>query len=479
MQEQMDGLTVLRDKAHGRHYVASRAFRPGELVLACRPDVWATLWPSPLQISLPTAAELAVLQRNPGVQVLRRDAASEGGEGSGGVFALLAAAWLLSIRALLTHGTPTWARLMTLDDNSTLRTRDETAVVQYFARALHAALEDASGPSEAEVARLLGAILVNGFGTRSNPTEAAPDGLGLFVSASLFNHSCAPNAIADFFCSGPADAVSIRALTPIAVGEPVLIAYCDTIEPRYYRRRQLLLSKGFACRCTRCEDPTDSGTFGSAIRCAGCTRGWQTEQVHEGLWVCSACGATTAEHEVWEWDRRLRARLTAVQLEPHAEKGPSQAGNRSAYSQIITDALERCHPNHAIVVQALVSALSAAKPVDGPSLEGPSVESAQETIIAAEQALGALERTAPPFDAQKADVLFQLGAARHVLARALSERAPVEEERTALFEAASVLQRALAQFRVCNGNDSAGARASHVLASVCLRAAQALSERRR
>lgn len=457
----MDGLVVRRDDT-GRHYAAARGYERGQLVLASRPDVWAPLWPSPLHVSKPTPAELAVLRRNPGVRVVSRAGSDEGG---GEVFALLAAAWLLAIRALLAHGTPTWARLMSLDDNERLRVPADAAVVRQFARVLCAALDDARGPTEAEAARLLGAILVNGFGTRSAPTEPAPDGLGLFVDLALFNHACAPNAIADFCCAGPADAVSVRALAPIAAGKPVLIAYLDTSEPRYFRRRQLSASKSFACRCARCEDPTDGDLFGSALQCRACARGWQREQVRadgavgDGSWLCGACGTSTAEREVWAWDARLREKLAAAQQ----GDGPSS----EAYAQVVAEALEWCHPNHAIVVQALVAAVRAHGSA-GPDLE--------RTVCAAEIALAALERTAPPFDAQRADVLFQMGAARHELALAARARGHADVERSELLEAASALQRALAQFRVCCGEQSAGSRASHALAGVCLHAAFALKK---
>ncbi|KAG8457357.1 hypothetical protein KFE25_014086 [Diacronema lutheri] len=487
------GLAVRSHEVEGRHYAAVRGFVPGEVLLTAPLDVCAALWPSPLHVSRPTAAELAILRRNPGVQLVRSNARTEGGGGE--VFTLLAAAWLLAIRALLMHGTPTWARLMSLDDNARLRGAADAAVVHHFATQLHAALDDESGPTLGEVARLLGAILVNVFGTRSTPREPAPDGLALVVAASLFNHSCEPNAIVDLDGAREdgggalSGAMSVRALAPIAQGEPVLVAYVDTIEPRYHRRRQLAKSKNFECACARCADPTDGGRFASAVRCRACARGWQLEQLWssaagDGEWLCAACGARTPERDVRAWDAAMRARLDALLAAPAKSSGAVDDSARAgeAYAQLVADALEWCHPNHAIVVQALVAAVReharAAAPAEAAAADAApasALAAAERVIRAAERALGALERTAPPYDAQKADVLFQIGCARHALARATRGRVPAATERAALLDAAAALRGALAQFRVCGGDACAGSRASHALAGACLRATHALN----
>eukprot|EP00302_Diacronema_sp_CCMP2436_P046554 CAMPEP_0180111656 /NCGR_PEP_ID=MMETSP0985-20121206/35756_1 /TAXON_ID=483367 /ORGANISM="non described non described, Strain CCMP 2436" /LENGTH=445 /DNA_ID=CAMNT_0022049889 /DNA_START=43 /DNA_END=1377 /DNA_ORIENTATION=- len=443
-------LHVRSDPALGRHLVAGRTFTRGEVVLAAAPDVWAAIWPSPLHLSLPSPAELAILQRNPGVQVSR---AASGGEPGGEAFAVLAAAWLLAIRALLTRGTPTWARLQTLDDNASLRDPADAAVVSHFAEQLHAALDcDSGGPTLSDCSRLLGAILVNSFGTRSTVSEAAPDGLGLFVCLSLCNHSCDANAFCDFVCARAGEAsspeeykVSLRASRPIEIGEPVHICYNDSIEPRYVRRRQLLRSKNFSCACSRCEDPTDGERFCSALRCRGCARGWQLEQATSDAWRCAACGCETAAREVEAWDAALRVRLGVA--------GEVEGGEEACrvYAQIIDAALERCHPNHAIVIQALVAAVGArsrSRPLDAAST--------LRTVAAAEAALRALERTAH-FDPQKADVQFQAGTAQ-AHASLLCAPAEAGARRTALLQAAASFQKALAQFRACHGDGSSPGR---------------------
>jgi len=91
--------------------------------------------------------------------------------------------------------------------------------------------------------RLISILTNNVFQTIRDPEYCA-----LFVAASRFNHSCCANAIADT----SKDQVIVRALCNIDAGEEVCISYVAVHQPREERQSHLL-SKGFVCRCTRCE----------------------------------------------------------------------------------------------------------------------------------------------------------------------------------------------------------------------------------
>ena len=72
---------------------------------------------------------------------------------------------------------------------------------------------------------------------------------GIYLSTSLFNHSCAPNCVATF----EGDSVTIRATCLVEEGAELCISYIDTALPRATRQAQLWRHWRFACECDRCE----------------------------------------------------------------------------------------------------------------------------------------------------------------------------------------------------------------------------------
>ena len=75
------------------------------------------------------------------------------------------------------------------------------------------------------------------------------------------------------------------------------------------------------------------------------------EEVEEMEWVCGVCGYTTPLEEVIQWDEELRERLASCLDEENVF-------GEEVLRKLMSDALQRCHPNHAILLQARL-ALSA------------------------------------------------------------------------------------------------------------------------
>ena len=82
---------------------------------------------------------------------------------------------------------------------------------------------------------------------RHLPTRVDLIGHGVYVAASLFNHSCAPNCHA----STGVHRMAIMADVPIEPGEELTIAYCDVHQPLAARRRLLKQHYRFHCECKR------------------------------------------------------------------------------------------------------------------------------------------------------------------------------------------------------------------------------------
>lgn len=91
-------------------------------------------------------------------------------------------------------------------------------------------------------------------------------GHGLFETACRMNHSCKPNCV--WITTQDGLAKEVRAIKPIQEGEQLTIDYVgETTEPIPQRRRELLLTKGFTCKCDRCSaDYDDTRRFRCANR---------------------------------------------------------------------------------------------------------------------------------------------------------------------------------------------------------------------
>jgi hypothetical protein len=84
-------------------------------------------------------------------------------------------------------------------------------------------------------------------------------GLGVFVCASMLNHSCYPNS----FFSADGRSLRVRTIRPIAAGEEITVPYIDLLQPRRDRMAELLAHKHFLCTCERCV-AEEKGEYGAA-----------------------------------------------------------------------------------------------------------------------------------------------------------------------------------------------------------------------
>ncbi|KAF5291492.1 hypothetical protein FQR65_LT01804 [Abscondita terminalis] len=138
--------------------------------------------------------------------------------------------------------------------------------------------------SEKEIHTICGILEVNAF-------EIGQSGVnlrGLYPTAFLMSHNCVPNTNhTDEDCDYR---LTVRASTEIEVEQPITLSYAYTLHGTMKRRDHLMDNKFFACKCSRCVDPTELGTYTSALRCPKCQIGWvlSTNPLnHEADWVCN------------------------------------------------------------------------------------------------------------------------------------------------------------------------------------------------
>lgn len=90
----------------------------------------------------------------------------------------------------------------------------------------------------------------------------------LYPTFSLMKHSCVANCSITFKMSDNFKIV-VKSATEIKKGQPLTTSYMSTLLGTLNRRDTLMKIKFFGCKCERCSDRTELGTYFSALRCIG------------------------------------------------------------------------------------------------------------------------------------------------------------------------------------------------------------------
>ncbi|PRP82961.1 hypothetical protein PROFUN_09912, partial [Planoprotostelium fungivorum] len=92
------------------------------------------------------------------------------------------------------------------------------------------------------------------------------------LTATFFNHSCAPNCI---YQGSKGGSLQVRTIRKVNAGEELVVHYVDIFAPRYERRQKLMETKHFWCKCKRCIVPFDQSPdrFLNAYKCRKCKKG--------------------------------------------------------------------------------------------------------------------------------------------------------------------------------------------------------------
>lgn len=92
---------------------------------------------------------------------------------------------------------------------------------------------------------------------------------GLYPTAALMEHNCVANTFHYFGDDLEQYKIIVRAAAGIRKGENITTMYTHALWGTQARREHLRETKYFSCTCKRCEDPTEMGTYLSALRCLG------------------------------------------------------------------------------------------------------------------------------------------------------------------------------------------------------------------
>ncbi|EDW60375.1 SET domain-containing protein SmydA-8 [Drosophila virilis] len=151
---------------------------------------------------------------------------------------------------------------------------------------------------------------------------------GLFRQACMMEHACQPNCYFQF--DSATQRIAVRAGCDMKRGDHLKITYTNILWGTQMRQHHLRMTKHFSCRCARCEDPTEYGSYVSAMRCLGdVSKSCVGVQLpldplnEQTQWKCDTCpvlldAAYVTEvqtHMTEEVDQLLAGRPTASQVE--------------------------------------------------------------------------------------------------------------------------------------------------------------------
>jgi len=92
----------------------------------------------------------------------------------------------------------------------------------------------------------------------------------------------------------------VKAKKALSKGQPITITYCSLLINTQNRLKTLKDSKFFICQCNLCQDPTEKGTFLSAILCPKCKEHLLPESFHlsDPVWKCNKCLFSSSNEKV-------------------------------------------------------------------------------------------------------------------------------------------------------------------------------------
>lgn len=91
---------------------------------------------------------------------------------------------------------------------------------------------------------------------------------GVFPTGCILEHSCVPNCFYTFDIENGYK-ISVKAGKDIEMDEHLKIMYTHILWGTQMRREHLKETKYFDCCCKRCSDPTELGSYISALKCIG------------------------------------------------------------------------------------------------------------------------------------------------------------------------------------------------------------------
>ncbi|KAF2350507.1 SET domain [Trinorchestia longiramus] len=159
---------------------------------------------------------------------------------------------------------------------------------------------------------------------------------GMYPLSAMMSHDCFSNTHHTF-----TDELTMHTIAsqPIKKGDQITGTYTHLLSGTTERRKHLRYGKFFDCVCSRCSDPTELGTFFSALKCTRCGGTVLCKDplhpLNKADYQCTKCGNEVPVGAV--------SRLTNSIYREVQEAGP---GDLQALETIFSKYEKLLHPNH-------------------------------------------------------------------------------------------------------------------------------------
>merc|ERR1719464_1973491 len=227
----------------------------------------------------------------------------------------------------------------------------EKYIVNYY---LHD-LKLAGRFTPAQIHHAIGLINVNSVALKfpMNAASKAPEGKGLYPIFAIGSHYCICNA--RYTLDPQTRIMYVRARCLIPMGMEISVQYLSALYGNFKRRKKIKDEWYFDCVCRRCSDPTERGSFISAVRCtnSNCVDGYllpQNSLDSNSTWTCQyleplkqGCGIEMSSEDISK---------LVEEIEEHLE-GINSSGNFNEYLEFVQLYSQTLlHKNHYLIMTA-------------------------------------------------------------------------------------------------------------------------------
>lgn len=237
------------------------------------------------------------------------------------------------------------------------------------------------------IQKVCGIIDANSFEIRNPSGDPIK---GIYSFANNLTHNCTPNTM---MAVGFDWKMKIISTVPIESGSSVQSSYVSPLVGTAVRQHLLRNAKYLTCKCDRCEDPTEFGTYMSSIICRSCFESYLVNR--NSVWICESCSCEMPTTEVNEIlvdanNDILNADGDIRQMEFLIQK----------FSKIF-------HPNHYLIIDLKQSVASILKSICTTSLVPPGKAVMDRKIQLCEEILPVLKVIQPGISRLNAIAMFE------------------------------------------------------------------------
>ncbi|XP_064097943.1 SET domain-containing protein SmydA-8-like [Macrobrachium nipponense] len=321
------------------------------------------------------------------------------------------------LRCLLTKETEPkkWEALSNLQDNvaNIMDTEVGHVIQRNVVEFLRNYINYTSSES-AEIYRVCGILFTNSFELRHNDQNIR----GVFPQAAMMAHDCCPNTKHAFDRDLN---IVVRSTVPIRKGSPISTTYTNTLWNTLQRRKQLQTVKFFLCSCRRCSDPRELGTDLSTLLCNEC--GGHVLSLDpldmNATWACQKCNNTIPGRNVFWGDQQLYKELRSF-----------DQSSAKPLEEFLDHYQKALHPKHRFFIEAKYALIKFYGNHPSYRYRDMTREQLEKKVKYCRDLLEVAEVIDPGLSLLRGTVLFELQAGLVALARMLLSNEILTKEGT-------------------------------------------------